>query len=463
MRQVIFISHANPQDNEFTTWLASRLQLLGYQVWCDVKGLIGGEKQWEVIDNVIRNESIKFLLVVSKDLCVKPGQLKDGISKEFHLAESIAKKLGTDYIIPLKIDEDSSYDDFIGLNRYNHIQFTDNWAEGLKSLIKKLEKDNVAKIEISENKMLTDWYENEFTTKFGLINKSENYFTNIWPIEEIWETFDIYLYESESLAEEIRVLNTNIPVVRHGNTIATFGDAQLTIVQDSAMGSYEKTFIDKFTINVLDVIKNNYLSDTFPTKVDCENLLKRLLMRAFHLTMREKGLYWFELSSKRLCYFYPKGRKDKISFYYGDRKKTKNLLGSFKEAYWHFGITSKVTFSPFFGYVLKSHILFSDDGYKIWESKERLHKARRRKGRSWFNEEWRDQLFAYINSLKNPDGKIEIKLNEECNIEMLNKTYQLSSSIGYIEPNTKDRQNVLIEDSEDESEIIIKEEETDDD
>lgn len=452
MRHVIFISHANPQDNEFTIWLASRLQLMGYQVWCDVKGLIGGEKQWEVIDNVIRNDSIKFLLVVSKDLCVKPGKLKEGISKEFHLAESIAKKLGTDYIIPLKIDDDSSYDDFIGLNTYNHIQFKNNWAEGLKTLIKKLEKDNVPTIKISENKILADWYENEFTTKHGLIKKREKYFTNIWLIEEVWDTFDIYVYMKDDIAKEIQSLNPNIPLILHGNTIITFGNAQLKVSRDSAFGIYEETYVENFTIKVLDILEGNYISDTFPTRIDCENFLKRLLMRAFHLKMREGGLFWYELSSKRICYFYPKGKKDKVRFEYdGNQKKQKNLIGNFKDAYWHFGITAKVVLSPELGYILKSHILFSDDGYNIWESKERLHSARRKKGRSWYNEEWRDQLFAFINSLKDDDGKIEIKLNDECNIEMQNKTYELSSEIGYIEPTTKERQNILSEESEEEN------------
>lgn len=44
----IFISHANPEDNDFVIWLASRLQLLGYKVWVDKEAMLGGEKMWEV-------------------------------------------------------------------------------------------------------------------------------------------------------------------------------------------------------------------------------------------------------------------------------------------------------------------------------------------------------------------------------------------------------------------------------
>ena len=35
-RDAIFISHANPEDNEFTVWLGARLTAAGYEVWADV-------------------------------------------------------------------------------------------------------------------------------------------------------------------------------------------------------------------------------------------------------------------------------------------------------------------------------------------------------------------------------------------------------------------------------------------
>ena len=44
MKDQIFISHATPEDNDFTIWLASRLEMRGYQVWIDKNGLLGGER-----------------------------------------------------------------------------------------------------------------------------------------------------------------------------------------------------------------------------------------------------------------------------------------------------------------------------------------------------------------------------------------------------------------------------------
>ena len=131
-KETIFISHATPEDNEFTIWLASRLQMLGYRVWVDKNGLLGGEKFWEEIDNVIRNEACKFLLVYSKHICdQKPGKLKSGISKELHLAESVASENSfKDFRVLLKID-DSAFNLFIGANELTHIPFSENWADGI--------------------------------------------------------------------------------------------------------------------------------------------------------------------------------------------------------------------------------------------------------------------------------------------------------------------------------------------
>ena len=45
-REVIFISHAYPEDNVFAEWLRNRLQVAGYLPWVDLSHLTGGERIW---------------------------------------------------------------------------------------------------------------------------------------------------------------------------------------------------------------------------------------------------------------------------------------------------------------------------------------------------------------------------------------------------------------------------------
>jgi hypothetical protein len=184
MRDGIFISHATPEDNSYAIWLASRLNSLGFNTWIDKNALLGGEKFWEEIDQVIRHSAAKFLLVYSKSICIdkKPGHLKDGIYKEYSLAESISKQEGIrDFIVLLNIDA-STHNLFIGADRLVQIPFYDNWAEGLRQLLKKLEKDNIPKNVSNQAAEFTEWYENKYIIKNGIVaGKRELYYSTFWP------------------------------------------------------------------------------------------------------------------------------------------------------------------------------------------------------------------------------------------------------------------------------------------
>src|SRR5688572_13373431 len=54
VRRLVFISHANPEDNSFTRWLATQLSSNGYLVWSDITNLLGGEEFWDGIEDAIR-------------------------------------------------------------------------------------------------------------------------------------------------------------------------------------------------------------------------------------------------------------------------------------------------------------------------------------------------------------------------------------------------------------------------
>ena len=177
MRDTLFISHATPQDNDFSIWLASRLEMLGYRTWIDKKGLLGGEVFWQTIQNTIKNDAIKILFVYSENIRDVNDNLKSGIDKELSYAESIANEEQIkDFIIPLRIDN-SQFNAFIGSNRLNHIPFETNWADGLKQLLKKLEKDSVPKTIDFNESSFSEWYENEYISKCSIIDKRELFYT----------------------------------------------------------------------------------------------------------------------------------------------------------------------------------------------------------------------------------------------------------------------------------------------
>ena len=66
VRDVVFISHATPQDNDFVKWLGARLIGLGYNVWADVFELKGGTPFWRSIEEAIRGRAIKGQPVLAR-------------------------------------------------------------------------------------------------------------------------------------------------------------------------------------------------------------------------------------------------------------------------------------------------------------------------------------------------------------------------------------------------------------
>lgn len=463
MRKIIFISHATPEDNDFAIWLASRLQLLGYEIWLDKTNLIGGEKFWSEIDQKIRNEAAKFLLVYSNNICVNntPGILKDGIFKELSLAESISKKekLG-DFVVLLNIDPNASENLFIGANAINQIPFYESWADGLRILQKKLEKENIPTTREAIDNSFANWYENEYITKNIILPKKELYYSNWWSIPELPDFFYLHHFENEAQAQSILSINSKYPIIRAGNILATFNSELLA---NTVNEWHEQVFKPKeiYKIKVCD-IASGFESFNFPSHKDAENLLKRILNRVFHLMMKEKGLFWTEFSSRKLVYFYPlrKLHKNKVSFSYSLRpphrnnKKTKTLVGRYLSlGNWHFGISEKVITKPFFGYSLKTHILFTSNGFEVWNDKNKMHTHRRKKGKNLFNEEWRDMLYAFLNSLDEKSNKIQIPLSDDFVLKMPLQTEIFWSDFGYLDPRDKSRQDILnhYEDNEEEN------------
>ena len=86
-RELIFISHANPNDCDFTAWLSSRQASDGYEVWSDLTHLVGGEVFWKDIDEALRQDTVKFISVL-----YPVSVTKRGFQKELSVADSIEAK-----------------------------------------------------------------------------------------------------------------------------------------------------------------------------------------------------------------------------------------------------------------------------------------------------------------------------------------------------------------------------------
>lgn len=468
MRDTIFISHATPDDNEFSIWLASRLELMGYNVWIDKNELLGGEKFWEKIDLVIRNEAVKFLLVYSEKILLngQAGKLKDGVYKEFSLAESIAKQHPdlTDFITLLKIDY-SAHNLFIGADRLNKIPFTDNWGKGLELLIEKLNKDGIKTNQQEKQTDFSEWYLNNLSVKNPIVPKKELFYTNWWGVDSFPETFFIIRFENETQAKTVFDQNQTYPISLIANCISSF-ERNLNFIVVRGNENIEVQPKETHIIKTSDLLLG-FDKQSFPTHKDALNHFKKLFKRALHLFLKQKHLYWYELANKSIAYYhtFQSLPTSKVSFFYpfssARKPKRKNLLGKYLTlGRWHFAISMRPILEPVLGFSVKSHIVFTKDGFKAWEDKDVVHSHRRKKGKRMFNEEWRDLLIGFINSLKDENDLIEINISQELVIKMKNNVELFWSEVGYNDPDDATRQEIFIEDEEEEKieeETVIEE------
>ena len=177
-RDTLLLSHANPEDNEFTLWLALQLANEGYRVWCDLTKLLGGEVFWDDIEEVIKTRAVKVLYVLSRT-----SNAKDGPLKELHFAQGVAKKEKLkDFVIPLHIDDLPHGDITIEITRINTVPFAQSWGAGLAKLLEKLEEDNVPKDPKFNRTAVNEWWRTQFSAEQGLRKEPEEYLSNWFPI-----------------------------------------------------------------------------------------------------------------------------------------------------------------------------------------------------------------------------------------------------------------------------------------
>ena len=157
--------------------------------------------------------------------------------------------------------------------------------------------------------------------------------------------------------------------------------------------------------------------------------------------MATKDLPVYELSNHAKCYYFVHGTvPDNRLFFQGvtGKRDRRDMIGYStrlgRKRYWHYGINAKPVLYPAPHLVLKGHVLFSNDGLKLWDNKEKTAKARRNQCRSWWNDEWRDRILAVMTHIADLDGKIQIPMasNLKLSIDCWPETFV--SPVSYADP-----------------------------
>jgi TIR domain len=392
VRSVVFISHANPEDNAFVTWLAGQLAIAGYSVWSDVTRLVGAEIFWDDIEETIRSRTAKFVTVLSK-----AAQLKPGVLDEIDLAVRVERAAGLNrFVVPVRLDNLPSRDLRANIARRNVIDFSGNWALGLQSLLGVLERDRVPRNDAGNAEALSHWAKDRLSQPNYLLDRAEVLTTNWLPISQFPK--DISLFDVSAPVEQIDgiVRSLRHPSFRYLRLIGSFaGAADLQSELSSGV----------LVSEVYRVEFHRFLAGAPPElpglpKWEAGKLVTSLLRQTWDFNMKRLGLQSFETSSGQSAWYMPAGflEADRVEFFDREQKKRRKSLVGWSErrkVFWHFAVEAKPVLTEMPHYLLKEHIIFTTDGLTPIDSKEKMHLLRRRFCKSWWNDRWRDMLIAF--------------------------------------------------------------------
>jgi len=182
--------------------------------------------------------------------------------------------------------------------------------------------------------------------------------------------------------------------------------------------------------------------------------------------MRSRQFPEYELSNRTKCFWFQKNavRDDTIHFTGVDGRRTTRQVVGFKslkatkdglipKRYWHYGFQAKASLYPFVGFNLKSHVLFTNDGFTLWDDKDRLHKARRNQCSMWWNPKWRDLLLATMSHLSGGAKTIPVEIAPEQTIEVEIHPLQFTAPVTFQDhPLPEEADAVTTDDTEDDDE-----------
>ncbi len=417
-RDLIFISHAAPEDNDVAVWLTAHLAREGYHVWCDLPRLLGGERFWAEIETRIRDKAVKVLYVLSK---TSNSDCDRGFRKELHLADSESKRHlangNKDFLIPIAVDDLRSADYNVYVHQRNATQFQDGWAIGFEKLLKKLKQDKVPKrLPRGGGQALAEWWGKFRSSSAGVKMTPTELLSNWFPISTLPDS--VYLFKVADLtgSKVGRIeYDLHFPVGQQGDFIMAFSPT----LQEHLPTTLSADAMEQ--LSVADVVSGKAATADLDGRT-LKNTFLSLLRVAWEQWVFSDKTESYEMANRRLCAYFPKPEEGDLKGHYMgvDGKRSwrgltgswtaKSLLnpGTLRKRYWHFGIQAQPKAYPELIYVITSHVLFSDDGRELWTDKKRMHRARRSRCKNWYNEEWRDRLSAAIGLLSSEQSTIRI-------------------------------------------------------
>lgn len=445
-KRLLFISHANPEDNAVAAWFATQLTLLGYEVWCDLKNARGGESAfWWKVQKKIENEAAKFIYILSNTS--RDFQNKRGIYKELQAADNTGQD---NFVVPLKVEKLSgSVPIIIGPDIYIN---SENWMEGLRELNERLEHDGVPRSSEPDIEKITSWWPSVSARNSLVKNQECQIVSNIFPFKALPEKIHFLkvLSESNPLTGYTR-LKKALPLhpahSSHSDYAISFGCAH-----DFLELTHGLEIEDSIVLQTQDFLQYGYAPLNIESHT-ARNIVTYLLATAFEKYLEDRGLRSKSNGrSPRKIWYPPNGlisnNNHSISEL-GARKSPVWFVGEVshnrKKYIWHFGIRPAVDLHIHQGILFNPKVILSkpyrgDRG----EAPIPVDEKKAVKKLGWQNRKWRRKILGMAACLADDQTSIRIPVGYQ-EIIVAAEPAIFNASQSYIEKDDEELMNELLE------------------
>lgn len=435
-RRLIFLSHANPEDNTFARWLSTQLANAGYEVWCDVTELLGGEKFWNDITEAIDQYAFRVLFASTIE-----SNRKSGTLKELRIAADTEKELALkDFIVPLRVDQFPFASTNNIIRDRNFVRFDANWANGLKQLLKLLEREEAPKSNTAGPACVSDWLRRSLAPKRQTVISNARCYAN-WFRLRFPE--HIYLHRCTGPSGQLAGMVADFPYPCRFHADGLIAFAPPHEVQHELGPVITVSESHQVEINAFIADGDQGLGIT---AFDARNIVSDLIRQAWEAELTRRGLLPYRLASGLNAWFFRIDHLEKNRTYFkalGGRRTYRQLVGNkskrtrdgakVPDGHWHYAVSASPQLVPLPRLVLRHHVLFTNDGYTPWLNTDRMFKARRRVCKQWWNAAWRDRLFAFCSALGTGQTHIRLPVGAQDALRMATVPMSFISPWTYFE------------------------------
>lgn len=437
-RRVIFISHANPEDNGFVLWLQAQLQRLGYEVWSDLSRLRAGEVFWDSIEAAIRHDSIRVVVVVSE-----ASMRKDGVLDEIALAVSVERSERiSGFVIPVKIDKAPFASLRANIARKNTLDFSNGWGRGLTALVATLRRDGIPRGSGRLDEMLQ--FLKQESPASVLRPVPEVLTSNRLSVASIPAKLFFLAGKPTSTVEGEEDLPARLlPLTPHrGGWLSFLSPAELRAKGIDGMHAQSAVATDEFRAGNVSLTAGLRVGER-------ERLVTRIFNSHLNFALLNRGLLPLADSLPPTLYVPSQLiERDQVSFIDVDGRAHRRILvgrSERRQLFWHLGLTAKYLAGSNCVQV-RLRVIFTVDGSKATISVDRMKDARRSFCKNWWNDRWRSLELALTTWLAQGSDQIELHSGDAGSLVVSARPLQFSVPVSIDEVLVSSTSDVDVDD-----------------